>query len=66
MLVSRSFQELYNISRELLEEEMHYEFMRKVIDMIGNRRIFEDWEIEYLNRYVEYKKEQNAIKEGLE
>lgn len=66
MLASRSFQELYNVSRELLEEEMHYEFMRKVIDMIGNRRIFEDWEIEYLNRYVEYKKEQNAIKEGLE
>ena len=66
LLTSKNFQELYNVSSELLDEETQYEFLRKVIDMIGDKRIFEDWEIEYLNRYVEYKKEQNAIKDGLE
>lgn len=66
LFTSKNFQELYNVSSELLDEETQYEFMRKVINMIGDKRVFEDWEIEYLNRYVEYKKEQNAIKDGIE
>ena len=37
LLASRTFQELYNVSLKLLNEEMHMEFMSKLICMIGNR-----------------------------
>ena len=36
-LASRTFQELYNVSLKLLNEEMHMKFMSKLICMIGNR-----------------------------
>ena len=49
LLTSKTFQELYNVSLELLGEKMHSEFMRKVINMVNNIRFFEDWEIE--NKY---------------
>lgn len=45
---------------------MHYSFMNDVIDMASNRRYFEEWEIQQLNDYVEYKARQNAINDGIE
>lgn len=66
LLTSRTFQELYNISLELFDKELHYEFMRAVINMERNRKFFEEWEIKYLNDYVEYKSRQNAMEDGRE
>jgi len=66
LLTSKTFQELYNVSLELLGEKMHSEFMRKVINMVNNKRFFEDWEIEQLNAYVDYKAKQDAREDGLE
>lgn len=66
LFTSRTFQELYNVSKELMDKEMHYSFMKEVIEMASNRRYFEDWEIEQLNAYVDYKAKQNAIQDGLE
>ena len=34
--------------------------------MASNRRYFEEWEIQQLNDYVEYKARQNAINDGIE
>ena len=42
LFTSRTFQELYNVSKKLLDKELHYEFMRKVIDMSSNKKYFED------------------------
>jgi len=58
LLASRTFQELYDVSLKLLNLEIHKEFIKKVVCMIGNRRFFEDWEIEKLNAYVDYKAKQ--------
>ena len=66
LLASRTFQELYNVSLKLFNEEMHMDFMRKVICMVSDRRFFEDWELEKLNRYVEYKEKQNVRKDARE
>ena len=54
------------MSKELFDGEMHYSFMKDVIDMASNRRYFEEWEIQQLNDYVEYKARQNAINDGIE
>ena len=51
---------------ELFDSEMHMEFMRKVICMVSDRRFFEDWEQEKLNRYVEYKEKQSVRKDARE
>ena len=40
LLTSKTFQELYNVSLKLMDDKMHYDFMRKVIDMIGDKRFF--------------------------
>ena len=66
LLTSKTFQELYNVSLELLGEKMRNDFMRKVINMVNNKRFFEDWEIEQLNAYVDYKAKQDAREDGLE
>ena len=41
LLASRTFQQLYKVSIRLFDEEMHMEFMRKVICMVSDRRFFE-------------------------
>ena len=66
LFTSRTFQELYNVSKKLFNEEMHCSFMKEVINMASNRRYFEEWEIQQLNDYVEYKARQNAINDGIE
>ena len=65
MLTSRSFQEMYNIAHEIFDDCTRDQFIRKVVNMSQKRRYFEDWELEQLNKLVEYKKEQYAIEDGL-
>ena len=68
LLTSRSFFEMYNILGELFDNDRREQFIRNVINMIDNRKIFEDWEIEKLNELVKYTSEENlrkkALKEG--
>ena len=68
LFTSKSFFEMYNILGELFDNDRREQFIRNVINMIDNRKIFEDWEIEKLNELVKYTSEQNlrekALKEG--
>ena len=66
LFTSKTFQELYTVSKELFDKEMHCSFMKDVINMASNRHYFEEWEIQQLNDYVEYKARQNAINDGIE
>lgn len=66
LFTSRTFQELYNVSKKLFDKEMQCSFMKDVINMASNRRYFEEWKIQQLNDYVEYKARQNAINDGIE
>lgn len=65
LFASRSFQEMFNVAKEIFDEQMRDQFIRKVVNMSQKRRYFEDWELEQLNQLVEYKKEQFAIEDGL-
>lgn len=65
LFTSRTFQELYNVSKEIFDKEMQYEFIRKVIEMNRDQHIFSSWELEKLNEMVEINKRNNAVKEGL-
>ena len=59
---------MYNILGKLFDYDRREQFIRKVINMIDGRKIFEDWEIEQLNELVKYTSEKNiredALKEG--
>lgn len=66
LLTSRTFQELYNVSKKLFNKELHYEFMRKVIDMVIKKEFFEEWEKKKLDELVEYEKFKNAKNDGIE
>lgn len=70
LFTSKSFLEMYNILGKLFDNERREQFIRNVINMIDDRKIFEDWELEKLNEYVKYKSEKDlkerALKEGLE
>lgn len=65
LFTSRTYQEMYNISRELFDEEMREQFVRKVVDMSRNKSIFSRWELEKLNELVEVTKHDNAVKDGI-
>jgi len=66
LFTSRTFQELYVLSKELLDEDLQDQFIRKVIEMNRDIHIFSSWELEKLNELVEVTKHDNAIKDGLE
>ena len=55
---------------KLFDKDRREQFIRNVINMIDDKKIFEDWELEKLNEYVKYKSEKDlkerALKEGLE
>ena len=69
LFTSKSFLEMYNILGKLFDDEKREQFIRNVIDMINDRVIFEDWELEQLNELVRRTSEKNlkesAIKEGI-
>jgi len=68
LFTSKSFLEMYNILGKLFDNDRREQFIRNVINMIDDRKIFEDWEIEKLNEFVKYKSEKDlrerALKEG--
>lgn len=64
LFASKTFQELYNVSSLLMDRKMQYEFIRKVISMTVNKKFFEDWEIEQINKEIEYRKYNNAKEDG--
>ena len=68
LFTSKSFLEMYNILGKLFDKDRREQFIRNVINMIDDRKIFEDWEIEKLNEFVKYKSEKDlrerALKEG--
>lgn len=66
LLASKSYTELYNISKELFGEKESKQFIKDVIDMNNEEYIFKEWEIEKLNEVVNYTIEENAKKEGHE
>lgn len=64
LLSSRTFLEVYNVSKFLFDRKLHQEFIRKVIDMSRDRYLIEDWELEQLNELVEITKYENAMNDG--
>ena len=46
LFTSKSFLEMYNILGKLFDDDKREQFIRNVIDMINDRVIFEDWELE--------------------
>lgn len=59
LLTSKSYEELYNISSKIMDNEKRERLLRRVINMNNDEVMFEDWEYEYMNEIVKRDTEEN-------
>jgi len=63
-LTAKSFTEVYDILKNILEENELDKFIRDVIRMSKDEFVLHEWEKEKLDALVEYEKISNAQEEG--
>ena len=66
MLTSETFEELYELTGYIMNDEERDKYIRKVIGMSKDNFILHEWEKEKLEQLVEAERRRNALAEGFE
>ena len=64
MLTSETFEELYELTGYIMNDEERDKYIRKVIGMSKDNFILHEWEKEKLEQLVEAERRRNALEEG--
>ena len=66
MLTSRTFSELYELARQVLDEDKVQKLMEAVINMSKDEFIIHEWQKEKMDALVKHNELEGAKKEGIE
>ena len=66
ILTSETFEELYELTGYIMNDEERDKYIRKVIGMSKDNFILHEWEKEKLEQLVEAERRRNALAEGFE
>lgn len=66
MLTARTFSELYELARQVLDEDKVQKLMEAVINMSKDEFIIHEWQKEKMDALVKHNELEGAKKEGIE
>lgn len=66
MLVARTFSELYELARQILDEKQVSKLMEAMIDMSNDGFILHNWQKDKMDALVKQNEMEGAKKEGIE
>ena len=66
MLTARTFSELYELARQVLDEDKVQKLMEAVINMSKDEFIIHEWQKEKMDALVKHNELEGAKKDGIE